>query len=176
MRDATPSSTGFTLLEVLVTVTALVIVLGLMVGMARQVRSRSAQGLTRGVLNELDRQLSQYMAVHDGAVPTQACLPAGATASETALQHHAEPANMAFVRAFRLSGDAGFLMDLPPLMFDQMYLRDAWGSPILMMPRQDPAIGMAPRDRPFFFSAGPDRKYLTRDDNVYSYESGGGGG
>ena len=30
---------------------------------------------------------------------------------------------------------------------------------------------MASGDRSFFFSAGPDRKYLTRQDNLYSYES-----
>lgn len=173
-RTASQSPGGFTLIEVMVTVTALVIILGLMVGLARQVRSRSAQGLTGELLEQLDRQLFQYMAIHDGAVPPQGCLPEGATASESAIDHQAVAANMAFVRALRMSGDATFLQDLPPLMYDQVNLRDAWGTPILLMPRQDPAIGMAPRDKPFFFSAGPDRKYLTRDDNMYSYEAGGG--
>lgn len=173
-RTANHSCSGFTLIEVLVTVTALVIILGLMVGLARQVRSRSAQGLTRELLTQLDRQLAQYMATNDGAVPPQGCLPDGVTSSEKTIQVQAEQVNRAGVRALRLSGDATFLQDLPPLMFDQVNLRDAWGTPILLMPRQDPAIGMAPRDRPFFFSAGPDRKYLTRDDNMYSYEAGGG--
>ena len=31
-------------------------------------------------------------------------------------------------------------------------------------------IGMAPRNAPFFVSAGPDRNFLTLEDNLYSYE------
>jgi hypothetical protein len=31
---------------------------------------------------------------------------------------------------------------------------------------------MALGDRPFFVSAGPDRRFLTREDNLYSYEEG----
>jgi hypothetical protein len=33
-----------------------------------------------------------------------------------------------------------------------------------------PSVGMAPDNRFFLFSAGPDRRYLTRDDNLYSYD------
>jgi type II secretory pathway pseudopilin PulG len=51
-----------------------------------------------------------------------------------------------------------------------MVLEDAWGSPIVFMAHQHPAVGMAPGDHFFFFSAGQDRKYLTREDNLYSYE------
>jgi hypothetical protein len=55
--------------------------------------------------------------------------------------------------------------------YDEVTLCDAWGGPIVFMPRMHEAIGMAPPDRPyFFFSAGPDGRYLTRDDNLYSYE------
>jgi type II secretory pathway pseudopilin PulG len=60
--------------------------------------------------------------------------------------------------------------DLPISSYDEVTLRDAWGSPIVFMPQQHPAIGMAPHNPSFFFSAGPDGKYLTRDDNLYSYE------
>ena len=49
-------------------------------------------------------------------------------------------------------------------------IRDAWGNPIAYLPGQHPNIGMAPQNRPFFVSAGPDGKFLTRDDNLYSYE------
>jgi hypothetical protein len=56
-------------------------------------------------------------------------------------------------------------------------LRDAWGQPIVLMPRQHALIGLAPsrggQDRYFFFSAGPDRRFLTREDNIYSYEAVG---
>jgi hypothetical protein len=45
--------------------------------------------------------------------------------------------------------------------------------PIVFMPAMNPAIGMAPQNRRFFFSAGPDRNFLTQEDNLYSYEEGG---
>ena len=38
------------------------------------------------------------------------------------------------------------------------------------MPSKHPLVGTAPNDRFFFFSAGPDRLYLTQGDNLYSYE------
>ena len=68
--------------------------------------------------------------------------------------------------------DEGNFDDLPTSIYDEVTLRDAWGDPIVFMPHDHPAIGMASRANPsFFFSAGPDHKYLTRDDNLYSYES-----
>ena len=63
----------------------------------------------------------------------------------------------------------------PISVYDRKTLRDAWGRPIVFMPRQHSLIGLAPskegQDQYFFFSAGPDRKYLTRQDNLYSYET-----
>jgi hypothetical protein len=38
------------------------------------------------------------------------------------------------------------------------------------MPRQLPALGIAPDDGPFFVSAGPDGSFLTLADNLYSYD------
>ena len=69
-----------------------------------------------------------------------------------------------------------FVGQLPMSVYDGVTLRDAWGSAIVFMPAQHPWIGMAPKGRAqeaafFFFSAGPDRLYLTRDDNLYSYET-----
>jgi type II secretory pathway pseudopilin PulG len=62
--------------------------------------------------------------------------------------------------------------ELPVSIYDEVTLRDAWGDPIVFMAHDNAAIGMASRDHPsFFFSAGPDHKYLTRDDNLYSYEA-----
>ena len=43
---------------------------------------------------------------------------------------------------------------------------DAWGSPLVYMPGQHRAVGMAVTNRSFFFSAGPDRKMWTSDDLV----------
>ena len=68
-------------------------------------------------------------------------------------------------------GSAVPFAGLPTALYDERTLRDAWGSPIAYMPARDPRVGTAPGDRPFAFSAGPDRRYLTRGDNVYSYES-----
>jgi hypothetical protein len=67
------------------------------------------------------------------------------------------------------SGEFG---ELPVSIYDEVTLRDAWGAPIVFMAHDNAAIGMASRDHPsFFFSAGPDHRYLTRDDNLYSYEA-----
>src|SRR3954471_3318186 len=57
-----PSSrSGFTLIEMLTTVAALIIVLGLMVSLARYVRDRSAQQLTRDTLRPLERLMGEYV-------------------------------------------------------------------------------------------------------------------
>jgi type II secretory pathway pseudopilin PulG len=62
--------------------------------------------------------------------------------------------------------------ELPISIYDEVTLRDAWGDPIVFMAHDNAAIGMASRQHPsFFFSAGPDHRYLTRDDNLYSYEA-----
>ena len=57
-------------------------------------------------------------------------------------------------------------------VYDEVTLRDAWGTPIVFMPAMHPAIGMALGNRPFFVSAGPDRMFRTLEDNLYSYEQG----
>src|SRR5688572_33170486 len=51
---------AFTLIEMLTTVAVLVIVLGLMVSLARDVRTRSAERLTKDVLHRLDLLVAQY--------------------------------------------------------------------------------------------------------------------
>src|SRR5215213_1770744 len=53
---------GFTLIEMLTTVALLVIVLGLMVSLARDVRNRSAETLTKQVIHRLDVLVGQYRA------------------------------------------------------------------------------------------------------------------
>src|SRR5215831_12899590 len=53
---------GFTLVEMLTTVAVLVIVLGLMVSLARDVRTRSADRLTKDLLQRLDTLVAQYRA------------------------------------------------------------------------------------------------------------------
>ena len=159
---------AFTLIEMLTTVAVLVIVLGLMVSLARDVRNRSAERVTKDMLAKLDRMMAQYVERNNKALPPITPLvepgPAGAEPTDdpkltaAALHNNADLA-----RALRAQADAS---DLSPSFFD------AWGNPVVFMPRQHPAIGMAGGDRFFFFSPGPDGKFLTREDNLYSYEMG----
>lgn len=179
----------------LTTVAVLIIVLGLMVSLARFVRDRSAQVLTRDLLRQLDELMMQYADHQRGKLPVvEALLPVGSAADrvdEPVLNRAARANNEQTVRALRSDyrqhqTDPNALADpfeqLPISVYDRGTLRDAWGSPIVFMPGQHYLIGLAPsragQDQAFFFSAGPDKRYLTRDDNVYSYEtmSKGAGG
>ena len=180
----------------LAAVAVLVIVLGLMVSLARHVRERSAQALTKSLLRRLDATMTEYVARHGGQPPDVSAFPPAELAGPSpdavsalppavrlALLGSADRNNIDLVKTFRDVGGPvgrraadrslpeGLLSDLPPSVYDGTYLRDAWGSPVVFMPTKHPWIGTASREKPyFFFSAGPDRDYLTRDDNLYSYE------
>jgi hypothetical protein len=163
---------AFSVVELLTTLAGLVIVLGLMVSLARHVRLASAELLTKEVLRRLDEAMANY--VHrNGMLPST--IPAFIEDSpeplvEMGLQRAAERNNEAFVRALKSDGlFAGRFDDLSIAYYDEAHVRDAWGSPIVFMAKMHPAIGMNPRGW-FFFSAGPDRQYLTRDDNINSYD------
>jgi prepilin-type N-terminal cleavage/methylation domain-containing protein len=162
---------GFTLIEMLTTVAVLVIVLGLMVSLARDVRQRSAAGLTGELLAKLDVVMGQYVKHYGTLPPIGTQLPDSADLDESTVRDQALAGNGQFVKALRsarlLDKDLG---DLPGSMYNEALLRDGWGTPIMLMPRMHPAIGMAAENRYFFFSAGADRRYLTRDDNLYSYD------
>ena len=171
------SQMAFTLIEMLTTVAVLVIVLGLMVSLARQVREQSAIQLTRELLLKLDRVMAQYAARNAGQLPEASPLIATPGAvDEPLLQQAARTNNAQFLAALRRQEDlsAKEFSDLPISIYDEVTLRDAWGTPIVFMPPRALNVGMKPQDRFFFFSAGPDRRFLTREDNLYSYEGGGG--
>ena len=161
----------------LTTVAALIIILGLMVSLARYVRNALAVEVSKDLLHRMDSLMQQYMAKHDGIVPQVApFLPPGtgprAVLDEQTLRHNAEENNRSVVsllRAEHLLADDSF-GGLPQSIYNDAMLRDAWGSPIVFMPSMHPGIGMAPQDKPFFFSAGPDQLYLTQENNLYSYE------
>lgn len=174
----------------LTTIAVLVIVLGLMVSLARFVRDRSAQQLTRDLLRQLDLLTMQYTANNGGQLPLAPALlgtqPTTSSSQVAVLARAALKNNEQAIRQltwdFRArkpnaDTDPDPFLQHPSSVYDQkaQTLRDSWGSPIVFMPGQHPLIGLAPsrsgKDQYFFFSAGPDRNYLTRDDNVYSYET-----
>lgn len=186
-----PRSFGFTLIEMLTTVAVLIILLGMMVSLARYVRDRSAQQLTRDLLRKIDVLMAQYVERNEGKWPNvgliltdvAATLPSRSVLADAAVRN-----NVQWVKVLQTDHDQrlpdqedqGPFHDQPFSIYDakSRTLRDAWGSPVVFMSRQHPLIGLAPsrsgRDQFFFFSAGPDRDYLTREDNLYSYETSEG--
>lgn len=169
-------SAAFSLLEMLATVAALVIVLGLMVSLAGYVRSRSAEALTRKLLSRLEHVMEDPKYTSNRAL--QAAL-AGVprlmslkdlNPSEEVLAAAALANSKGFVRAWHQNVAVDVLSDLPASLYDHNVLRDAWGTPVVFMPAGAVNIGINPQNRYFFFSAGADRQFKTVDDNLYSYE------
>jgi type II secretory pathway pseudopilin PulG len=198
IRRARRRRSGYTLIEFFVTIAILIIVFGLMVDLARRVRRNSADRLTRQLLQQLTALMENYTE-HNGGQPPPVTpfFPSGTSLDEAELQATARANNAGFVRLLRGQTDLtrpttttaaaavaaapsardllrgrpqDLFSGLPLSLYNEVTLHDPWGSPIVFMPRQHPLIGMAPGDRFFFFSAGPDRRFLTRDDNLYSYE------
>jgi hypothetical protein len=175
---AAPLRKAFTLTEVLVTVGVLIILMGLAVSLAREVRRRSADLVTREALGHLERMMIAYEERFGGVPVVPPLIDETRDPPDldpVSLSRRARRNNEALIAALLVAG-VGFGSDelmgrLPGNMYDNHTLRDAWGSPIVFMPGMHPAIGMADDDRPYFFvSAGPDANYLTREDNLYSYE------
>jgi len=160
----------------LTTVALLVIVLGLMVSLARYVRNQSATQLTRDVLTNLNDAMIRYQQAHRGVGPPVAMIaePTNDLPDEQTLLRSAQDNNRKFVSAIKPYLIDKFWQELPGTIYDRQMLRDAWGTPIVLMPAKHNAIGMAPGNTAFFLSAGPDRMYHTRQDNLYSYEMAGG--
>jgi len=159
---------GFTLVEMLTTVALLIIALGLMVSLARYVRSHSAEELTRRILINLHSAMLEYTQKF-GTPPIESFID-NKPADEASLLKAATANNKKVVLFFKSHKDlsAKAFRELP---YDDGTVRDAWGTPIVFMPAMHRQIGMAPGNEWFFFSAGPDRQYLTREDNQYSYEA-----
>ncbi len=179
---------AYTLVEMLTTIATLIIVLGIMVALARYVRAQSADELTKSMLRELDELMSEYQRRTETMVTSIHPLidpNSSQRLNESELQQRARKNNQQVVAILKshlarpvsdeeVSNETRSrppFGDLPIGLYDEVTLRDAWGTPIVFMPDMHREIGMAPRDRPyFFFSAGPDGRYLTREDNLYSYE------
>jgi type II secretory pathway pseudopilin PulG len=160
---------AFTLIETLTTIAILIILLGLMVSLAHYVRQASAEGLTKDILRRLDTAMGIYVRQY-GSLPAIPEFVGDQIPSESLLRRSAERNNEGFIRAFKSTGILiGVFDDLSIAYYDEVRVRDAWGSPIVFMSHMNPAIGMTANGW-FFFSAGPDRQYLTRDDNLYTYD------
>jgi hypothetical protein len=153
--------------------------MGLVVSLARNVRAESARVVTQKVLFELDRLMAQYQAQHEQRLPVIAPLiPADAVAppDEAALHRAALANNTQFVQLLLTRETvARSFAELPLRLHGQVNPRldDEWGNPIVFMSSGNKYIGTAAGGKSFFFSAGRDGKYLTLDDNLYSYEPGG---
>ena len=68
MRSRRPRR-AYTLVELLATVGALIIILGLMVSLARYARTSSANEVTKDLLRSLDEAMARYTLLNDGSPP-----------------------------------------------------------------------------------------------------------
>ena len=151
-------------------IAVLVIILGLMVSLARHVRAASADGLTKDVLHRLDIAMAAYVRQYGTVPAVPPFIGDRQIPPEPQLHRAAEQNSEGVVRALKSVGLlTGRFDDLSIAYYDEARVRDAWGSPIVFMSHMHPSIGMNPKGW-FFFSAGPDRLYLTREDNLYSYD------
>jgi prepilin-type N-terminal cleavage/methylation domain-containing protein len=167
------SPRAYTLVEMLVTVAVLVVVLGLMISLARHVRDRSATLLASDLLSKLEILRDHYHA-RFGMYPTAlAVVPDNDDTDENLIRRRAVKNNQQFIRELRSCEDLSqtVFKDLPISIYNEVDLRDPWGDAIIYLDHPHATIGMPPGDGHFFFSAGPDRKFMTREDNLYSYET-----
>jgi type II secretory pathway pseudopilin PulG len=172
---------GYTLVELFLTLAVIMILLGMMINLSKRIRSESADKHTRQILSRLTVLLSQYRTTFGQLPPISPFIPAGRHPAEESLQTAAVANNQDLVRFLNLKSLTQKNRNSDDPLFSSLsqteprLLQDPWGSPIVFMPRQNPAIGMAPGDAFFLLSAGPDKLYLTREDNLYSYEENAAG-
>src|SRR4051812_35859792 len=133
---------GFTLIEMLTTVAVLVIVLGLMVSLARDVRNRSADRLTKDLLRRLDTLVGQYRSKNLTSLSeeeqkkypiAQPLLPdeiPPQAADETRLRDVAAANSRDLVRTIKahadLTGAGGAFADLSIANYNEVTVLDAW--------------------------------------------------
>jgi type II secretory pathway pseudopilin PulG len=169
---------GYTLVELFLTLAVVMIVLGMMINLSKRVRSESADKATRLMLSRLTVLLAQYNTTYGDYPPIAPFIPDGQHPTEQSLQAAAVANNADLVRWLDLKSLASKNRNSDDPLFTSLrqvdgkatLLEDPWGTPVVFMRRQNPAIGMAPGDAFFLLSAGPDKLYLTREDNLYSYE------
>jgi len=165
----------------LTTVAALVIVLGLMVSLARYERRRSAETFTRdNLLARLDallasNEVQQNKNLQEGLASVPPLVrTAGRDPEEPVLQLNARRNNEDFVKLFKKEYGPRAFNKIPLSLYNPTNntLVDAWGTPIVYMPSGALNVGIIPQQRSFFLSAGPDRRFSSVVDNLYSFERG----
>jgi hypothetical protein len=167
---------GVNILEMLTAMAGLVIVLGLMASLANYVRARSADTLTRQLLGRLQAILAEYHGPeYDSLQAALRSVPPliGSeqdARNEATLRGRAQRNSTEFVRIFRQKTRPAVFQGLPAALYDQAMLRDAWGTPVAYFHPGAANIDIAPQQRAFFLSAGPDRKFTTTRDNLYGYD------
>lgn len=154
-RRRAPGRAGFTLLELLTASAGLIVVLGLVVSLARYVRQNASLSAMREQMLALNAALAAK-----GPPPGLPMFAEGMTAENEArspegMRALARQNAEAWSAHFGLSATASF---------------DPWGLPVVLINGAHPNLGMAPRFKPFFLSAGPDNRYFTLVDDLYSYD------
>lgn len=162
---------AFTLVEILLMAAVLWIVLGLLISLSHHVRSRSAAADTAALLWRAHK-----------ALPVATSLPPALNLDDLSANSQLADHNRTLVQALRDTdpsprGDSddsalAFWSRLPRSMYDGELLRDAWGTPIVLARGDDQRLGLPPARRDYCLSAGPDRNFLTREDNLFSFEQG----
>lgn len=166
---------GLGLIELLTLVSILMVALALMVGTARHVRSASSTELTRKRMLALADAAGAAIARGiDPTLPVSA--PVAGGGQEERFQRFALQSSVRLDAAIATRREAKADSARPianaiaAAAAGRPELDDAWGRPIALIPRQEPQLGMAPDDGPFLVSAGPDGRFLTLSDNIYSYD------
>lgn len=158
---------GLGVIELLALVAILAVAFALMAATAGHVRSNSAMELTRKRMAALTEATAGLM--ERGIDPRTPITFPSTHNSDAALEDNL--VRFALESSRRLGKS---LAEQPESLLAKAIgtpeLRDAWGRPIALLPQQFAAVGMAPEDGPFLVSAGPDGRFLTLSDNIYSYD------
>jgi hypothetical protein len=152
---------GITRLSFVVLVAALSLTLAFVVALARHVRTTSADELTRERIIACAEQVRDWLSTA-GTLDLERPVLSGSGDEE------------AYLRQFAMNQGRAAARSSGRVTADLTGWRDAWGTPLLLLAGQHSQLGIAPGDAPFLLSAGPDRTFLSKSDNLYSYDQPAG--
>lgn len=145
---------GLTVLELCAFVSVVAVMLSGMVSLARHLKSRGAEELTRERMEQIVQRARSLW--NDPEVVE----PIGQSMSESNLLTWATRSSSKLSAA---------LAKTDPSVRPELFF-DAWGTPIGLVAGGGRLLGIPPDDSPFLISAGPDRQFLSLGDNLYSYD------